>query len=141
MERTGAYSDRTDRLNPNIVFSKRYSYQRRGHLTVSEVESWWLTLPRTRTGWSLSTRCSTISVKRVTSPPPTRHSASTSLYCAVLALASASAAVSLSRVSIVAGARGNHGIGRGNALSTRDNTVDNERNRNRLIENSRPQMI
>jgi hypothetical protein len=63
------------------------------------------------------------------------------LYCAVLALASASAAVSLSRVSIVAGARGNHGIGRGNALSTRDNTVDNERNRNRLIENSRPQMI
>ena len=45
-ERTGAYSDRADRLNPNIVFSKRYSYQRRGHLTVSEVESYRLTLPR-----------------------------------------------------------------------------------------------
>jgi len=45
-ERTGAYSDRADRLNPNIVFSKRDSYQRRGHLTVSEVESYRLTLPR-----------------------------------------------------------------------------------------------
>jgi hypothetical protein len=47
-EQTGAYSDRADRLNPNIVFSKRYSYQRRGHLTVSEVESYRLTLPRVR---------------------------------------------------------------------------------------------
>jgi len=46
-ERTGAHSDRADRLNPNIVFSKRDSYQRRGHLTVSEVESYRLTLPRT----------------------------------------------------------------------------------------------
>ena len=46
-ERTGAYSDRADRLNPNIVFSKRDSYQRRGHLAVSEVdESYRLTLPR-----------------------------------------------------------------------------------------------
>jgi len=42
-ERTGASSDRADRLNPNTVFSKRYSYQRRGHLTVSEVESYRLT--------------------------------------------------------------------------------------------------
>jgi len=39
-ERTPAYSDRADRLNPNIVFSKRDTYQRRGHLTVSEVESY-----------------------------------------------------------------------------------------------------
>jgi len=38
---------RADRLNPNIVFSKRDSYQRRGHLTVSEVGSYRLTLPRT----------------------------------------------------------------------------------------------
>jgi hypothetical protein len=45
-ERTGAYSDHADRLNPNVVFSKRNSYQRRGHLTVSEVESYRLTLPR-----------------------------------------------------------------------------------------------
>ena len=53
-ERTGAYSDRADRLNPNIVFSKRYSYQRRGHLTVSEVVSYRLTLPRAMEfgGWS-----------------------------------------------------------------------------------------
>jgi hypothetical protein len=43
---TAAYRDRADRLNPNIVFSKRYSYQRRGHLTVSKVESYRLTLPR-----------------------------------------------------------------------------------------------
>ena len=50
-ERTGAYSDRADRPNPNIVFSQRDSYQRRGHLTVSEVESYRLTLPRsTRQG-------------------------------------------------------------------------------------------
>jgi len=48
-ERTLACSDRADRLNPNIVFSKRDSYQRRGHLTVSEVESYRLTLPRTST--------------------------------------------------------------------------------------------
>ena len=34
-ERTAVYSDRADRLKPNIVFSKRDSYQRRGHLTVS----------------------------------------------------------------------------------------------------------
>jgi len=46
---TAAHSDRADRLNPNIVFSKRDSYQRRGHLTVSEVESHRLTLPRTST--------------------------------------------------------------------------------------------
>jgi len=45
---TGAYSDRADRLKPNIVFSKRDSYQRRGHLTVSKVGSYRLTLPRTR---------------------------------------------------------------------------------------------
>jgi len=45
-ERTGAYSDRADRLKPNIVFSKRDSYQRRGHSTVSKVESYMLTLPR-----------------------------------------------------------------------------------------------
>jgi len=31
---TAAHSDRANRLNPNIVFSKRDSYQRRGHLTV-----------------------------------------------------------------------------------------------------------
>ncbi len=43
-ERSATYSDRADRLNPNIVFSKRDSYQRRGHLTVSEVESHRLTL-------------------------------------------------------------------------------------------------
>jgi len=49
VERTPAYSDRADRPNPNIVVSKRDSYQRRGHLTVSEVESYRLTLPRTRT--------------------------------------------------------------------------------------------
>jgi len=53
-ERTGAYSDRVDRLNPNIVFSKRDSYQRRGHLTVSEVESYRLTLPRTSTSTRLT---------------------------------------------------------------------------------------
>jgi len=46
-EWTGAYSDRADRLNPNIVLSERGSYQRRGHLTVSEVEFYRLTLPRT----------------------------------------------------------------------------------------------
>jgi len=46
---TAAHSDRADRLNPNIVFSKRDAYQWRGHLTVSEVESHRLTLPRTRT--------------------------------------------------------------------------------------------
>jgi len=40
------YSDCANRLNPNIVFSKRDSYQRRGHLTVSEVELYRLTLPR-----------------------------------------------------------------------------------------------
>ena len=46
-ERTLARSDRADRPNPNIVFSRRGSFQRRGHLTVSEVESYRLTLPRT----------------------------------------------------------------------------------------------
>ena len=45
-ERTATYSDCADRLKPNIVFSKRDSYQRREHLTVSEVESYRLTLPR-----------------------------------------------------------------------------------------------
>ena len=57
-------------------------------------------------------------------------------------------AVSLSRASIVAGARGFYGIGSGNEVSTRDNirsarhkTVVNERARGRLTENSRPQMI
>jgi len=44
-ERSATYSDR---LNPNIVFSKRDSYQQREHLTVSKVESYRLTLPRTR---------------------------------------------------------------------------------------------
>jgi hypothetical protein len=63
------------------------------------------------------------------------------LYCAVLALASASAAVSLSRVSIVAAAHGRYGVGSGNELSTRDKTVDNEREHSRLTENSRPQMF
>jgi len=47
-ERTPTYSDRTDRLKPNIVFSKRDSNQRRGHLTVCKVASNRLTLPRTR---------------------------------------------------------------------------------------------
>ena len=46
-ERSATYSDRADRLNPNIVFSKRDSYQRREHLTVNKVESYRLTLPRT----------------------------------------------------------------------------------------------
>ena len=45
-ERTAAYSDRADRLKPNIVFSKRDSYQRRGHLTVCKVAFFRLTLPR-----------------------------------------------------------------------------------------------
>jgi len=45
--RSTAYSDRAKRLNPNIVFSSRDSYQRRGHLTVSNVGSYRLTLPRT----------------------------------------------------------------------------------------------
>ena len=47
-ERTAAYSDRADRLKPNIVFSKRDSYQRRGHLTVCKVEFFRLTLPRSK---------------------------------------------------------------------------------------------
>jgi len=34
-QRASAYGDRADRLNPNVVFSKRVSYQRRGHATVS----------------------------------------------------------------------------------------------------------
>jgi len=70
------------------------------------------------------------------------------MYCAVLAPPSARAAVSLSCASSVAGARGIYGIGSGNELSTRDDirsarhkTVDNERDRGRLTENSRPQMI
>jgi len=48
-ERTLPYecSDRADRLKPNIVFSKRDSYQRRGHLTVCKVAFFRLTLPRT----------------------------------------------------------------------------------------------
>ena len=41
-----AYSDRADCLKPNIVFSKRDSYQRRGHLTVCKVVFFRLTLPR-----------------------------------------------------------------------------------------------
>jgi hypothetical protein len=45
-ERTPAYSDRADRLKPNIVFSKRDSYQRREHLTVCKVAFYRLTLPR-----------------------------------------------------------------------------------------------
>ena len=44
---TAAHSDGADRLKPNIVFSKRDSYQRREHLTVCKVESYRLTLPRT----------------------------------------------------------------------------------------------
>jgi len=43
---TAAHSDCADRLKPNIVFSKRDSYQRRGSLTVCKVESYILTLPR-----------------------------------------------------------------------------------------------
>jgi len=49
-ERTPADSDRADRLKPNIVFSDRGSYQRRGYLTVCKVASYRLTLPRTRQG-------------------------------------------------------------------------------------------
>jgi len=49
-ERKPTYSHRADRLKPNIVFSKRDSYQRRGHLTVCKVASNRLTLPRTRQG-------------------------------------------------------------------------------------------
>jgi hypothetical protein len=45
-ERTSAYSDRADRLNPKNVPSKRGSYQRRGQLTVNMVGSCILTLPR-----------------------------------------------------------------------------------------------
>jgi len=46
-ELTAAYIDRADRLKPNIVFSKRDSNQRRGHLTVCKVAVFRLTLPRT----------------------------------------------------------------------------------------------
>ena len=46
-ERSATYSDRADRLNPNIVFSKRDSYQRREHLTVSQFESYRQAPPRT----------------------------------------------------------------------------------------------
>ena len=53
-ERTPAYSDRADRLKPNIVFSKRDSYQRREHLTVCKVAFYRLTLPRTRQGQLVS---------------------------------------------------------------------------------------
>jgi hypothetical protein len=70
------------------------------------------------------------------------------MYYAVLYPASARTAVSLSRASIVAGARGIYGIGSGNERSTRDNTrsarhktIENERDRGRLTENPRPQMI
>jgi len=57
-ERSDTYSDRADRLQPNIAFSKRDSYQRRGHLTVSKVESYRLTLPRssTKQGWPRTAR-------------------------------------------------------------------------------------
>ena len=47
-ERTPADSDRADRLKPNIVFSDRDSFQRRGHLTVCKVAFYRLTLSRTR---------------------------------------------------------------------------------------------
>ena len=43
---TAADSYRADRLKPNIVFSKRDSYQRREHLTVCKVAVFRLTLPR-----------------------------------------------------------------------------------------------
>jgi hypothetical protein len=46
-ERTPTCSDRADRLRPNIVFSNRDSYQRRGHVTVCKVASYRLTMPRT----------------------------------------------------------------------------------------------
>ena len=46
-ERTPTCSDRADRLKPNIVFSNRDSYQRRGHSTLCKVASYRLTLPRT----------------------------------------------------------------------------------------------
>jgi hypothetical protein len=53
--RARACIDRANRLNPNIIeFSKRDSYQSRGHLTVSKVISYRLTLPRTG-GTSMST--------------------------------------------------------------------------------------
>jgi hypothetical protein len=45
-ERTRAKSNRADHLHPNIGFSKRDSYQRRGHFSVSKVGSYRLTLPR-----------------------------------------------------------------------------------------------
>ena len=43
-ERSATYSHRADRLNPNIVFPKRDSYQWREHLTVTKVTSFRLTL-------------------------------------------------------------------------------------------------
>ena len=49
-ERSATYNDRADRLNPNVEFSKRDSYQRREHLTVSMVGSYGLTLSRTFEG-------------------------------------------------------------------------------------------
>ena len=76
-------------------------------------------------------------MKRATSPPPTRHSASASMYCAVLAPASARAAVSLSRASIVAGARGIYGIGSGNELSQRG-TISDRHGIKPLIIRARP---
>jgi len=48
--RTAAYSDRAERLIPNLVLSSRDSYQRRRHLTVSKVGTYGLTRPRTSTG-------------------------------------------------------------------------------------------
>jgi len=48
-ERTLADSDRADRLKPKIVFSSRDSFQRRGHLTLSKVALYKLTLPRKQT--------------------------------------------------------------------------------------------
>ena len=53
---TATYSDRADRLKPNIVFSNRDSFQRRGHLTVCKVAFVRLTLPRTSTRVSDDTK-------------------------------------------------------------------------------------
>jgi hypothetical protein len=47
-ERSDTYSVRANRLKPNIVISKRGSYQRREHSTVCKVASYRLNLPRTR---------------------------------------------------------------------------------------------
>jgi len=55
-ERTLALRDCADRLKPNFAFSKRDSYQRRGHLTVCKVASYRLTLHRTRQGGPRNSR-------------------------------------------------------------------------------------